>query len=490
MKICFGYDNKIFDGNITDKEKHYYYNTYENISVPINGHHIIHKTFSSTSIQRDDHLTASNQQYPIDTIFRDNGVTVERGKVDDLIAQGNKFIYIIAPKYIMRLHSNIVPGAIRSIDGEKLPHFNYLKEILLKKHIDYINNDMCLFIISDIMECSWYTQSMLKSLKLMCIEIGLDYKKILLLTSNVQNLKNNNIQKSGINILYWQYWETAIKHLLQRNNIHYQDSCKPSKYKFLLLNSKSRRHRCYLSYKLWQSDSNFFNNFCISLDKVTVEELLSCHDYAARDGFLNSINFFNTLNIHEIYKLNTFLSQLPFITAYDSHFIETKLKNRLKSKQYVCNFNNTTNFFRIDHWDNIPEKMIHDTDIHIVTESLMEIPNTDTYSHLFLTEKTFKPIALKAPFILAAQSGALAHLRSNGYKTFHECWDEDYDTIVDPQERLDSIIHTILSIAKKPACTYNEIIKRAYTIAEYNYNVFLNRVPEKYVVENVVSFFK
>lgn len=490
MKICFGYDNKIFDGNITDKEKHYYYNTYENISVPINGHHIIHKTFSSTSIQRDDHLTVSNQQYPIDTIFRDNGFTVERGKVDDLIAQDKKFIYILAPKYIMRLHSNIVPGAIRSIDGEKLPHFNYLKEILSKKHIDHINNDMCLFIISDMTECSWYTQSMLKSLELMCKEAGIDHKKILLLTSNVLNFKNINIEKSKINVQYWQYWETAVKHLLQQSIIPHQNICKPSKYKFLLLNSKPRRHRCYLCYRLWQSDKNFLKNFCVSLDKVTIQELQTCHDYAARDGFINSINFFNTLNKHEIGKLEDFLSHLPFITAYDNGFIKTELKKRLKSRQYVCNFNNNTKFFSIDHWDTIPETMIYDTDIHIATESLMEIVNTKDYNHLFLTEKTFKPIALKAPFILAAQPGALAHLRSNGYKTFHECWNEDYDTIVDPQERLDSIIHTILSIAKKPACTYDEIIKRAYTIAEYNYNVFLNRVPEKYVVENVVSFFK
>jgi hypothetical protein len=489
MKIWFGYDDVIYRGDITHQKNHYYYNRYENISVPINGHNIMHETSSLTSSKRVDHLTVSNQQYPFDTLLYNNGLTIERGSACDLIKQNKKFVYILAPKYIMRLHSNIIPGAMRKIDNEWLYHFNYLMTVLSVDHITHINNGKCLFIINDISECSWYTHDMLKSLRLMCGEIGLNYSKILILTSNICNIKNVNVEKSGINVQYWQYWESAVKHLLCGSDIPYQNIKKPSRYKFLLLNSKPRRHRFYLCYKLWQLDKNFSNNFCVSLDKVPINELYTCHDYAARDGFYNSISFFNDISEDVCINLNNFLQHLPFTTVYDMQFIETKLKNKLKSRQYVCNFNNITEFFSIDHWDNIPEEMIYNTDIHIVTESLMEIKNTTEYSHLFLTEKTFKPIALKAPFIIAAQPGALAHLRSNGYRTFHECWNEDYDAIEDPQKRLDSIIETVLYIANASTTAYSDIIRRAYEIAEYNYNIFIKRIPEKTVIDTVKDFF-
>lgn len=492
MKITFGYDDIIYNGNVTCQRDHYYYNSNEDISVPINGHSVLHRTFSRTSNEkygRIDHLTVSDYQCPIDTVVSKNGIAIERNSVTNLINQNKKFIYTISPKYLIRLHSNVIPGALRYINNKKLQHFNYLKAVLTPELIDSINANKCFFIICDLMECSWYTCSMLESLKLMCIEVGINYEKILILTSNINNIDNIHVKQSRINVCYWQYWETATKYILQESNIPSYNTCKPSKYKFLLLNSRPRRHRYYLCYKLWQKDRDFFKNFCVSLDKITISNLQTCHDYAARDGYDNSIEFFNNLSIEGSTNLNEFLSLLPFITTYDKQFIETGLNDKLLSKQYICNFNNKTKFFKVDHWDNVPSEMIYDTDIHIVTESLMEIKNTENYRHLFLTEKIFKPIALKAPFIIAAQPGALAHLRNCGYKTFFECWDEGYDAISDPQERLDAIVKLLLSLISLPSVDYIKIIKNAYEIAEYNYQVFLNRAPEQHVIERLTDFY-
>ena len=56
-----------------------------------------------------------------------------------------------------------------------------------------------------------------------------------------------------------------------------------------------------------------------------------------------------------------------------------------------------------------------------------------------LTEKIFKPIAAGKPFILAGGVNNLEYLRSYGFKTFGDIWNENYDNIHDPKERLDAL---------------------------------------------------
>lgn len=53
-----------------------------------------------------------------------------------------------------------------------------------------------------------------------------------------------------------------------------------------------------------------------------------------------------------------------------------------------------------------------------------------------LTEKSFKPSKEKHPFILVGSQGALQALRNMGFKTFGDFWDENYDNIYDPKQRM------------------------------------------------------
>jgi hypothetical protein len=51
---------------------------------------------------------------------------------------------------------------------------------------------------------------------------------------------------------------------------------------------------------------------------------------------------------------------------------------------------------------------------------------------LHLTEKIFKPIVSRMPFILVGPAHNLEYLRSYGFQTFDYWWDESYDEIEDP----------------------------------------------------------
>jgi hypothetical protein len=71
---------------------------------------------------------------------------------------------------------------------------------------------------------------------------------------------------------------------------------------------------------------------------------------------------------------------------------------------------------------------------HVVTETVFY------YNKLHLTEKIFKPIVSKQPFMLLAAPGNLAYLRSYGFKTFDGIIDESYDNIVDHDHRTKAVV--------------------------------------------------
>ena len=59
---------------------------------------------------------------------------------------------------------------------------------------------------------------------------------------------------------------------------------------------------------------------------------------------------------------------------------------------------------------------------------------------LFVTEKTFKPMAFKHAFVVYGTPYTLKHLRELGFETFAHAVDESYDTILDDNMRLDAIV--------------------------------------------------
>jgi hypothetical protein len=89
-----------------------------------------------------------------------------------------------------------------------------------------------------------------------------------------------------------------------------------------------------------------------------------------------------------------------------------------------------------------------------------------------LTEKTFKPIALGMPFVLASTAGSLEYLRSYGFQTFGSVIDESYDTVTEPTDRLAAIVelmHTIATHHNK-----NQLYANLQSIARYNQERFFS----------------
>ena len=103
---------------------------------------------------------------------------------------------------------------------------------------------------------------------------------------------------------------------------------------------------------------------------------------------------------------------------------------------------------------------------HIVTETVFY------YNKLHLTEKIFKPIVSKQPFMLLAAPGNLAYLRSYGFKTFDGIIDESYDTIQDNDARIDAVVKQLAWYCGLSAKEKQDVICALEPIIEHNFRHF------------------
>lgn len=93
----------------------------------------------------------------------------------------------------------------------------------------------------------------------------------------------------------------------------------------------------------------------------------------------------------------------------------------------------------------------------------------------FVSEKTFKPIAEKHPFILISRPGCLQKLKSLGYKTFSPFINEDYDLETNDSKRMRMIVDEVIRLSNLNTDGLTHFLSNVKEICEYNYNILLNK---------------
>lgn len=89
-----------------------------------------------------------------------------------------------------------------------------------------------------------------------------------------------------------------------------------------------------------------------------------------------------------------------------------------------------------------------------------------------LTEKIFKPIISRMPFILVGCAFNLEYLKSYGFKTFDKWFDESYDCITDPLLRLEAIGKVLNSICSRSNEELEQMLIEMEEVLEHNYRLF------------------
>lgn len=225
----------------------------------------------------------------------------------------------------------------------------------------------------------------------------------------LEDWKSKNLGKTPIHVIPYSHFEFDISE--RRRNLEenqgyrlpsYLDQLNYKKeninnikvYNFL--NKKPREHRAWMYHtlKTW----NLTEHGLISMNPIDTNEI--------------NIDF-NIKSKKDIDYLN---EDLPTYAYGVSNEIE-------KFSHYMYNFNEQST---LDSW------------FSIISETHFE----DRQGTIFLSEKTFKPIACNHPFIILGNKHSLKKLRKLGYKTFHDLIDETYDEL-DSINRIDAIADII-----------------------------------------------
>lgn len=184
------------------------------------------------------------------------------------------------------------------------------------------------------------------------------------------------------------------------------------------------------------------------------------------DEFLYS--FYNIQPYEKrVYDVDSIIADLKNLNVTE---IDSTITNWLKLIPYELPSNNVFN-----KWSNITYQAITSSDIHVVIETHYDpfLNNNNgfydrNYSPSSITEKTYKPMACKRPFIVFSTPYFLEDLRSLGYKTFSKFINEEYDLEIDNQKRLNLIIKEIKRINSLPPNEYNQLILNLKEICNYN----------------------
>jgi len=95
------------------------------------------------------------------------------------------------------------------------------------------------------------------------------------------------------------------------------------------------------------------------------------------------------------------------------------------------------------------------------------------YKEGFITEKTFRTIANGHPVIWVSSPGTVAVMKRLGFKTYGDFWNEDYDKIQDPVERLDEVIKVLKGLCELDVEQRKEMYHEMKPILKHNQQLIL-----------------
>lgn len=104
-------------------------------------------------------------------------------------------------------------------------------------------------------------------------------------------------------------------------------------------------------------------------------------------------------------------------------------------------------------------------------------------SKLHISRISLRGIVEQRPFMLLAQPGMLKFLKSLGFKTFDDFWDESYDDIENFEDRVDALIDILKIWSNYSVAELHSKVLEMQSIIEYNYNYYVNDFEEVLKIE-------
>ena len=123
--------------------------------------------------------------------------------------------------------------------------------------------------------------------------------------------------------------------------------------------------------------------------------------------------------------------------------------------------------------------------------SLLQVVTETVYKEdtLHLTEKIFRPIVMQMPFVLVGAKNNLEYLRSYGFKTFGEFWDESYDNMENDQ-RIGAVTKLLVDLNSLSLKEKAQLQKHLAPTVEHNFNWFYSNEFENLLWKELTDMMK
>ncbi len=110
--------------------------------------------------------------------------------------------------------------------------------------------------------------------------------------------------------------------------------------------------------------------------------------------------------------------------------------------------------------------------VHAIAETVFGPADGQSheYAPRFITEKAYKPMVVKRPFVILGHHRILQNLRADGYETFPELWDESYDAIENPLDRARAVQAVLKNLLAKDQKTLNNMVASVQDKLDHNFN--------------------
>jgi hypothetical protein len=237
----------------------------------------------------------------------------------------------------------------------------------------------------------------------------------------------------------------------------------------------------------------FINWFEYRMAREAVSKLDDIKNHPTTDTKRNIFLFLNKEpRVHRIYTLSNLIRRnLIEKVSYSFGSIEKfncprDLSHKMKDHVELVHQLELPKYLSIDFDDILKQHTISDKDLALFSETHLSIISEtlffksaiidlkNNHNHLdsfFLTEKTYRAIACRHPFILMSRPRTLRVLKMLGYKTFSPWIDESYDEIEDDFERLNKILDIIEDLSQKNTDFWIDFMKMTAPLVDHNFKI-------------------
>lgn len=98
--------------------------------------------------------------------------------------------------------------------------------------------------------------------------------------------------------------------------------------------------------------------------------------------------------------------------------------------------------------------------VYVITETV------GNYPYAWFSEKTWKSMSSKLPFMLLGPPHSLKTLKNFGFKTFSDFWNEDYDNLPNTYDRAQVIVKNLVGLK---SVNWNQLHQELLPILDYNF---------------------